>query len=327
MEDKIQARFETFTRLPLTYKARYEPVWMWTRGKNKAAWLRGTEVWKQEWFRAWMEMSRWNWVLLAVVSYLLVFIPCAFAFWIEYATPTIGLGCRALTILVYACAQLVFVILSAWSHFKAVHQEEYWQRHTWLNRLRRKWVGILVAIVFLLPAWIAAMFTTFAGTLMQITGIYQNCLCAAGFPPRPTIGLASDTQEDRDSSRYWSSAGYVALGFLFCVTYFGWWCQRYLRDVFMERVNDLTEDTNDLQNSNGTVQPQGPAIDEQDLGVPKLNDRVQHVESVDSRPMHPANGHAPIRRSRGSNQLYHNNQSSELDIALSDYQQYSRQIP
>ena len=239
MEDEIQAKWEAFSRLPLVYKARHEPVWMWTRGKNKAAWLRGTEAWNDKSFCRQMNMSVWSWLLLAIVSYLLVLIPASLAFWIEYLTVPIGLGCRALTILVYACAQFIFVTLSAWSHFKAAHGEEYWQRHQWLDRLRRRWVGVLVAVVFLFPAWLAAVFSTFAGTLMQITGIYQNCLCAATFPPHSTVSLATDTQEDRDSSRFWSTAGYIALGFLFFVTYFGWWCQRYLRDVFMKRVKDL----------------------------------------------------------------------------------------
>ncbi len=50
MEDRIQARLEALSRLPLSYRARYEPVWMWTRGKSKASWLRETDAWKQSWF-------------------------------------------------------------------------------------------------------------------------------------------------------------------------------------------------------------------------------------------------------------------------------------
>ena len=42
MEDRVQAWIEACTRLPLAYRARFEPVWMWTRGKCKAAWLRNT---------------------------------------------------------------------------------------------------------------------------------------------------------------------------------------------------------------------------------------------------------------------------------------------
>ena len=143
----------------------------------------------------------------------------------------------------YALSQLTFTVLSAWSHFKASHNHDYWAAHRWLDRLRRKWVGVTVAIIFLTPAWLAAIFTTFAGTLMQITGIYQNCVCAASgywaFSPNSTVQLAADTEADRHASENWQTAGYTALIFLVVVTYFAWWCQRHLREKFSERVEHL----------------------------------------------------------------------------------------
>ena len=99
MEDKIQARLEAWSRLPLSYKARYEAVWMWTRGKSKAGWLRRTSAWKQQWFREKVELTPSGWVFLALVAFSLVFFPCALAFWIEFSTPAKGVGCRSLTIL------------------------------------------------------------------------------------------------------------------------------------------------------------------------------------------------------------------------------------
>lgn len=99
MEDKIQARLEAWSRLPLSYKARYEPVWMWTRGKSKAGWLRRTSAWEQHWFREKVEMTVPGWMFLAFVAFSLVLFPCALAFWIEYSTPARGVGCRSLTIL------------------------------------------------------------------------------------------------------------------------------------------------------------------------------------------------------------------------------------
>ena len=99
MEDKIQARLEAWSRLPLSYKARYEPVWMWTRGKSKAGWLRRTSAWKQPWFREKVEMTLPGWIFLASVAFSLVLFPCMLAFWIEYSTPAKGVGCRSLTIL------------------------------------------------------------------------------------------------------------------------------------------------------------------------------------------------------------------------------------
>lgn len=243
MEDRIQARLEALSRLPLSYRARYEPVWMWTRGKSKAGWLRETDAWKQSWFRKKIELTIQDWVALTFFAYFLVFLPGALAFWIEYTLPPRGIGCRALTILVYTGAQFVFVVLSAWSHFKVARDEQYWRRHTWLDRLRRKWVGISVAILLLLPAWISAVFTTIAGTLMQISGIYENCLCESTgywtFGSTSTVSLATDTVEDRNSTWHWKLAGYIALSFLSFVTYLAWWCQRYLREKFVDRVKHV----------------------------------------------------------------------------------------
>lgn len=80
---------------------------------------------------------------------------------------------------------------------------------------------------------------------MQITGIYQNCLCSSTglhFSDYSlTVSLATDTRHDRQSSWQWKRAGYTALIFLACVTYLGWWCQRYLREKFIERVKHLVD--------------------------------------------------------------------------------------
>lgn len=98
------------------------------------------------------------------------------------------------------------------------------------------------------------MFKTFAGTLMQITGIYQNCLCSTTglhfFDYGLTVSLATDTRHDRGSSWQWKRAGYTALIFLACVTYLGWWCQRYLREKFIQRVKHLVDN-----DSYGRVDP------------------------------------------------------------------------
>ena len=78
---------------------------------------------------------------------------------------------------------------------------------------------------------------------MQITGIYNNCICATNrywsFDSDPPVQLASDTAAARLASRNWQKAGYTALIFLVVVTYFGWWSQRYLREKFCERVEHL----------------------------------------------------------------------------------------
>ena len=257
MEDQVQAQIEAFAFAPIqsSYENRYEPVWMWTRGKNKALWLRNTAAWEQSWFRERMTLSFPGWCLLTVGSWSLVSLPCALAFWIEYTTPAIGIGCRALTILLYAGCQSILVVLSAWSHFKAayggIHGHTYWERHRWLDSLRRKRVGVCVAIFVFLPTWIVAVLTTFLGTMAQITGIFQNCWCGASF--QATVSLGSDSEEDRRSSQSWNIAGGVAAAFLFVITYVSWWGQRFLRDVFLKRVELLRQGQNGNQFTVGAI--------------------------------------------------------------------------
>ncbi|MCJ1411933.1 hypothetical protein MMC19_006025 [Ptychographa xylographoides] len=244
IEDQVQAIVEAVSRLPLTYRARFEPVWMWTRGKSKARWLRQTNAWKQTWFRKRIEIGLFGWISIALVAFILIFIPCALAFWIEFLTPPAGIACRCLTILMYAVAQLTLTVLSAWSHIKGGWEKDDMTKHRMLGRLRTTWLGYTVVILVLFPAWLIALVTTFLGTLMQITGVFNNCLCSITTShwvrPRNTIvKLTTYTQADQQTSDLWKNVGYAGLIFLACVTYLGWWSQRFLREKFIQRVKDL----------------------------------------------------------------------------------------
>ena len=197
LEDFTQAMIEIYSYIPLIYETRYEPIWMWSRGKNKGLWL-------------------------FIIAYLLILVPCGLAFLIEYREAPVTVGCRSMTILLYTVAQTVFIIFSAWSHFKAFRD---YRKEGWCGWLRRKSIGISFAIFPFAPAWLLAVFTTFAGTLMQITGIFENCSCAATYTwtdrSDSTVSLATDTRYDRASSGKWNYAGYIALAVLGAVTFSG----------------------------------------------------------------------------------------------------------
>jgi hypothetical protein len=82
--------------------------------------------------------------------------------------------------------------------------------------------------------------------LMQIIGVFRNCLCAAGLSDwwhigqvNPAINLAADTQEARDSSYSWLWMGSVASAFMVVICYVGWWYQRLVRRRFEYAVEEL----------------------------------------------------------------------------------------
>jgi hypothetical protein len=71
-------------------------------------------------------------------------------------------------------------------------------------------------------------FATVRGTVMQLVGVYRNCVCKAGIRfwlnhAGGVVELATDTQFDRDSWIVWWVNGISALGLFFFVlllTYF-----------------------------------------------------------------------------------------------------------
>lgn len=248
LEDYVHARLRARSKIPLTYETRYVPAGMWSRGKNKGLWLSRTSTWKQhEWFADFVDISLHGWFWLFLTAYLLILVPCALAMWIEYRTPPVTVGCRSMTILLYMVTQTIFLLLSAWSHIKAFRDFRYPEQRCWLRNswLRRKPVGICIAIFVLIPTFLLAVFTTFAGTLMQITGIYQNCYCGATYTWQyrltSTVIIATDTEGQRASSSTWNNAGYSAFAALGAVSLSGWWFQSYIRDIFRDRVESLLD--------------------------------------------------------------------------------------
>jgi len=53
------------------------------------------------------------------------------------------------------------------------------------------------------------------------------------------VNVATDTHEQRISSRNWVIMGSVATGFMVACTVFGWWHQKTIREQYMEVVEDL----------------------------------------------------------------------------------------
>ena len=115
------------------------------------------------------------------------------------------------------------------------------------SRPSRTWLLFLYVIPVLI-AFLASFTTSFLGTLFEILGVYRNCRCKipigtwfTSYVDTEWLNLATDTEEARYNSRFWSGSGYAALSFMIVVTYFGWWYQRYLRKRFDALVDALVE--------------------------------------------------------------------------------------
>jgi hypothetical protein len=78
---------------------------------------------------------------------------------------------------------------------------------------------------FICLAMLGGAFAAVGGTILQLAGVYRNCVCKAGLRylvnhAGGTVELATDTQLDRDSWIVWWSNGIAALVFYSSVLIF-----------------------------------------------------------------------------------------------------------
>lgn len=87
------------------------------------------------------------------------------------------------------------------------------------NRPGLLWRATLWILVYVIGIPLG-IFSTVGGTIMQLAGVYRNCICIAGlkyvapvFRSSGIVDLTTDTHEHRDSWWFWWWAGCAALFF------------------------------------------------------------------------------------------------------------------
>lgn len=243
------------------YDTPFQPVPMWDRGCMKTVWVKKTNVWKRPdtaWFRNIIELKPMAYFWIGFAAWLLVIAPAVLAFVVSYFTPRVCVSCRSLTFLLYASCQTILIIIATMRAYfyedsGANIEDIFAEISATLNRLRGKgsfvrFVGILCFLLTSIVTSLAiggSVFTGFVSTLIQIIGGFRNCKCSVPATlwlsdhGNDKFNVASDTQELRDSSAYWSATGIAAITFMAVVCYAGWWYQKYLRGRFVERVMEL----------------------------------------------------------------------------------------
>ncbi|PVH75480.1 hypothetical protein DL98DRAFT_658059 [Cadophora sp. DSE1049] len=183
------------SRLALS-KSPYQTVALWNRGGCVRSWTNRQVVGPMAPSTPSIEAilnSRTIRLVACALAILGITTVCALATSISYFTPVIGFGCRATTVLCYACCQILLIICWFCYHF---HTGE---KSPWI-----KW-----PVYFLGSICIGfAVFSAIGGTIMQLLGVYRNCICKAGLghwlnSRGGIVSLATDTAEHRDYAHLW----------------------------------------------------------------------------------------------------------------------------
>ena len=100
-------------------------------------------------------------------------------------------------------------------------------------------IWLLVSIALLL-----SIFTVVGGTIMQLVGIYRNCICQAGLRyvfnyDGGIVQLASDTQQNRNNWLVWQTNAMVALSFFAFVLLVAALNETWMKEKFKYNVRRM----------------------------------------------------------------------------------------
>lgn len=223
------------------YDTEFQPVSLWGRGTNKKLWIERSQAWRENigGFADLMVITPWGWFIKILLPALfLIVVPPATRGVVAYYTPPRGLGCRSISFIVYAFCQ-VMTTLIALMRCAVDDGNKRNPNKTMLQKIFTGWGFKIISAIF----WFGSAVAAVGGATMQIVGVYRNCICYTNAKSwwniqknNPSINLASDTQDARNSSVYWIWMGTTATIFMAINCYFGWWYQRLIRRRFTDAV-------------------------------------------------------------------------------------------
>jgi hypothetical protein len=90
--------------------------------------------------------------------------------------------------------------------------------------------------------------STVGGTVMQLAGVYRNCVCTAGLKyainyTHGVVDLATDTLEDRESWIFWWRAGLSALVFFTVTLLLASFNEMWMKETCEEIIEFLVVET------------------------------------------------------------------------------------
>lgn len=267
-----------------SYDTEFQPVSLWDRGTNKMRWVENCDAFKKDMrFREIVEINFWGWVFKVYVPcLLLIVLPPATGGVVAYFTPPKGIACRSLSFIVYAACQVVLVTIAT---IHAALDDNRCEGKTILRKIFTGYGLVIISSLF----WFGSLISAVGGTVMQIIGVYNNCICYAGanswwniWRVHPTIQLATDTANARQASVYWIWMGSTAAVFMALNCYVGWWYQRLIRHRFQRAVKAMyvpfeTGHPSPAPSSNDEFQHLLPRVE--GLGVPMFDGGRQSFES------------------------------------------------
>ena len=244
--------------LELVYESRYRPAWIWHRGRNKRIWaIRLQKTYHtsdDDNLQENIAIGFADWFSIFGLASLLIVVPSVLAFLTSFYTPRVGISCRSMTFLVYMLCQLCLILLWIWNIVTTDIVRDG-QQYEAVSKTKTSWRACiwypLVTLIIM-----CAVFTAIGGTMMQIIGVYRNCLCEIPITEWPRrhenqlLVISKNSKDDIHRARtFWKGTGITAVMFLTVVTFIGWWYQKRMRCEFKKLIKRIDMHTREEMQS------------------------------------------------------------------------------
>lgn len=225
------------------------PVPMYDRATAKLGWVKASVAYQNHnWFQKKMRPSRWTWVLLVVITGFTTLFSSIMAYSIASHVPWPREGCRSFSYLLYIALQILLIILRLVSSvacqplISIPDPAAYNISNTIGFKL---WQSLYTALVGL--AFALSFFISFAGSIFQIFGLYNNCFCRTAVrswgwsADQKVVQLSAALTQQKvlDNMRYANSVTLSAVLVTCVLCYLGWWYQKVLRRAVARELHRL----------------------------------------------------------------------------------------
>lgn len=215
------------------------PAPMYDRATTKFGWVKNSMAYRnKQWFQENVKLRVWMRVLVVLSTGFTTLFASIMAYSIAHQIPWPREGCRSFSYLLYIALQAFLVLLrlvsSATSQplFSIPNPAAYnVLSNTWF-KVWQVMYGILIGFAFG-----AAFFISFAGSIFQIFGVYNNCYCRT---PVSSWGSSVDqrevqvasiltSQKQLDNKYYVDTITLSAVLVTGILCYLGWWYQKVMQ--------------------------------------------------------------------------------------------------
>ena len=215
------------------------PASMYDRATTKMGWVNRSMAYQnRHWYGERVRLDWWTRILVVLGAEFTALFASIMAYSIAYRVPWPRQGCRSFSYLLYIALQTMMILLRLVSSIAGQSLVSIPDPIAY-NVIGDTWFKAWQVVygVLMFSGFAMAFFISFAGSIFQLFGVYNNCHCRtpvsswAFSAHQKVVQLAARNKPQKtiENKHYADSITLAAVVVTAILCYFGWWYQKVMR--------------------------------------------------------------------------------------------------